>query len=92
MTRPFRPSNGTGGDIFMAGFCNRCIHMLDDGRPPCDILGRSLGYSIGDPEYPAEWIEDDDGSNASCTAFQLPQDQNQPPVTPRCTETKDLFG
>jgi hypothetical protein len=92
MTRPFRPSNGSHRDSFMAGFCfNQCVHFRPEHGPPCAILGRVLAYDIDDDEYPREWVREDDGSNARCTAFQLPTDPDQPPVTPRCNETKDLF-
>lgn len=91
MTRPFRPSNGTDGDIFMAGFCHRCEHMQDDGRAPCEILGRTFVLDIGHADYPTEWIQEDDGSNARCTAFTLPRDPDEEPQTPRCPFTKDLF-
>jgi hypothetical protein len=70
-TRPYRPSNGTEGDLFHSWFCFRCQHDSEDN--PCDILTRTFALPLGDPEYPAEWIEDDvswpQNSNPRCTAF-----------------------
>lgn len=69
MSKPYRPANGTEGDFFMEDFCYRCKHDSEDN--PCEILGLTFWYSIGDPKYPGEiWIVDDDGlSNPRCTAF-----------------------
>ncbi len=69
MSNPYRPSNGSEGDYFMADWCARCTK--DTVAVPCPILGASFCYQIGDPLYPPEWIVDDDGlSNARCTAFE----------------------
>ena len=70
MSKSYRPSNGSEGESFMAVFCNRCKKDADYENP-CEILGRSFWHQTGDPEYPAEWIMDDDGlSNPRCTAFE----------------------
>ncbi len=70
-TRPYRPANGTEGDLFHSWFCFRCQHESEDH--PCDILSRSFAFALGDPEYPVEWIEDDvhcdNDTNPRCTAF-----------------------
>lgn len=88
MTRPYRPSNGTEGMSFMDSFCfNGCKHETKE--KPCQIMGRSLGYSIGDPEYPKEWIQEDDGSRPRCTAYQ---EIGSDPATPRCDKTEDMFS
>ena len=63
----YRPSNGTEGEMFMAEFCERCMHEGDDEKC-CDILMRSMCYSKDDPEYPEEWRFDATG-NPTCTAF-----------------------
>lgn len=72
--RPYRPSNGSEGDYFIADWCARCLkYRTDDERDEseCDILTRSFWYDLGDKEYPTEWIVDDDGlSNPRCTAFE----------------------
>jgi len=71
----------------MGAFCfNGCKHETDD--KPCQIMGRSLGYSIGDPQYPAEWVQDEDGKNPRCTAFEL---EGEPDRVPRCDKTEDMF-
>lgn len=69
MAKLFRPSNGTGGDIFCAEFCDRCEKDRRQDRP-CKILTRTLIYSVDEPEYPQEWIYGEDGSPL-CTAFVL---------------------
>jgi hypothetical protein len=70
-TIPYRPSNGTEGDLFHSWFCFRCQHESE--ASPCDILSRSLAFALDRPEYPTEWIEDDvpypQYSNPRCTAF-----------------------
>lgn len=87
MTEPYRPSNGTEGDIFMAKFCfNGCKHHTVQN--PCMIMGRSLGYSIGDPEYPKEWVQDGYGDNERCTAYGH---ESVPDMVKRCDKTKDMF-
>lgn len=58
----YRPANGTEGDIFMESFCDRCVNGAD-----CEIQDATMAFDVDDPEYPAEWIEDDDGPR--CTAF-----------------------
>ena len=70
MTQPYRPSNGTEGLDFTARFCDRCTKGPDDEKD-CDILARSFWHNIDEPEYPTEWIVDDDGlSSPRCTAFE----------------------
>jgi hypothetical protein len=70
-TRPFRPSNGTGGELFCEQFCYRCKRDVDEN---CEILGRTLIYHIDDPEYPIEWVQDDvpypQHAYPRCTAFE----------------------
>lgn len=99
-TEPYRPSNGTEGEIFMSCFCHRC--ELDKGfreNPEefdsCPIVADAFAYSIDDPSYPKEWVRDEDadimligGNGARCTAFV--EDGQEVPY--RCPETKDMFG
>ena len=66
--------------------CTRCNMEEDAAGPPCGILGRALGYSLGDPEYPAEWIQDDHGPR--CTALTTAPEEE----TYRCEDTLDMFG
>lgn len=80
MSRPYRPSNGAEGEMFMTRYCERC--KKDSEEHPCDILGRSFSYHICDPEYPTEWIYDDDASPIDlgrCTAFE-PDDGREIPA------------
>jgi hypothetical protein len=65
--KPFRPSNGTGGDIFRAHWCDECEKDRYESKP-CRIFTRTLIFGIGDKEYPKEWTYDDDGA-PQCTAF-----------------------
>ena len=83
--RPYRPSNGTESDIFMAQWCERCA-LADYDGDGCMIQLRALAHSIGDPEYPAEWSMTNGGA-PQCTAFAL-----EPPPQPRCARTADMFG
>lgn len=88
-SEPYRPSNGCEGDWFMSQFCEQCaIANLDDDADdlPCSILGRALGYSIDDPEYPKEWVQDEHGKR--CTAFVAEGDE----VPYRCENTIDMFS
>lgn len=69
MSRPYRPKNGHEGSLFMAHWCDRCVH--DTEHNGCEILSRVLGFDITDSRFPTEWIVDDDGlTNPRCTAFR----------------------
>ncbi len=61
--KPFRPSNGTEGDIFCDNYCFQCIHERwahfmdeDNEEDKCEIYSRMMLFDIKDPEYPAELI------------------------------------
>ena len=82
--RPYRPSNGTEGDIFMSKFCFQCARDCEDN--PCQILGRILFNGINDPDYPKEFIEDERGPR--CTAF-IQEGSEVPDL--RCKDTMELF-
>lgn len=62
---PYRPSNGTEGMIFEDNYCSRC---RNDVRDDCEILLRSMLFSIGDDQYPDEWQWQD--GDPACTAFE----------------------
>ena len=73
MTKPYRPANGIDGEAFMEQWCQRCQHI---GAAPeesdCEIVLRSMMHDIDSPEYPQEWVRDDDETphgNPRCTAF-----------------------
>jgi hypothetical protein len=64
----FRPANGSHGEWFMEKFCYQCKH----DNPPdtmCQIIGNTMAHQIDDPEYPSEWIYDDNG-HPTCTKFE----------------------
>lgn len=65
MTEKYRPSNEAEGEIFTRNFCDNCLkaHPYEG----CEILARSIAFSIDDPKYPQEWIKDERGLR--CTAF-----------------------
>jgi hypothetical protein len=83
--RPYRPSNGTEGDMFMAEWCGNCASADYEGDG-CVIQLRALMHKIDDPDYPAEWSLTDGGC-PQCTAFCKDQ-----PAEPRCDKTPDMFG
>lgn len=83
--KPYRPSNGTEGDIFEGRYCARCRVGLRE----CDIVLRAHAFSIGAPEYPNEWRFNNIGV-PMCTAFSDVEGEPTPP--PRCPETLDMFG
>jgi hypothetical protein len=64
--KPYRPSNGTEGEIFMEKWCERC--MLDTEDNPCEILTCALCFDIDESDYPKEWRYDYAG-RPMCTAF-----------------------
>jgi len=91
----YRPSSGTEGEWFMREWCGHCERdkCQNGSKHPddctdddlCQIIGRTLLLSVDDPDYPTEWIEDDDGPK--CTAFVA-----KGGVIPvNDTQTMDLF-
>lgn len=87
MDRKYRPSNGDEGMWFTGTYCMNCIHCDPNPNGPkqCEILGKTLWLSVNDPEYPAEWIYDEQGKPI-CTAWKKwdwgndgnPDDPNNP--------------
>ena len=70
--QPYRPSNGTEGELFKAQFCDRCQldnFNHDTGEGGCGILVRSMCFDIDHPKYPAEWLFGGDGK-PTCAAFE----------------------
>lgn len=85
--RPYRPSNATEGDLFMADWCCRCAHHNhDDAEFACMVQLRALAHNIGDPDYPDEWQLTNAGT-PQCTAFAA-----EAPAAPRCDQTIDMFA
>ena len=67
---PYRPSNGTEGDIFRADWCEKCTKDVDGD---CRIIALSMAYDVDEPEYPKEWRRRADATEwpgAECTAFE----------------------
>jgi hypothetical protein len=70
LRKPYRPSNGTEGEMFYEAWCGRCHRdkAFREGGRGCSILCATLIYPADSPYYPVEWVEDEkDG--ARCTAF-----------------------
>lgn len=64
--RPYQPSNGTEGEMFMERWCHRC---MKDENQDCDIIARTFVYDVKDPDYPKEWRWNGKGQ-PECTAFE----------------------
>lgn len=85
-TKPYRPSNGTEGEIFQSAWCQKCSrdnYDPDTGEGGCYILIFSMAYGIDHPDYPKEWVQDEAGPR--CTAFSAPEPS-------RCPDTPDMFS
>lgn len=93
MSEKYRPSNGTEGAWFINAFCAQCSRSEHNLHPDdasklvgCPILDRTFALDVDDPDYPSEWIEDENGPK--CIAFVLQGD----PIPPeRCKHTRDMF-
>jgi hypothetical protein len=71
LPQPYRPSNGDEGCWFQQKFCDRCERereYREKERSPCSILGLTMALDIDDPDYPKQWVEDENGPR--CTAFR----------------------
>jgi hypothetical protein len=67
----YQPSSGSEGAWFMSRFCDLCKRdaaFRDGTGDSCPIAADTMVYSVDDPEYPREWIEDESGPR--CTAFE----------------------
>lgn len=65
--KPYCPSNGTEGAMFLEYFCEKCKYYGDD-EPECDILSKTFIYDKDNEQYPKEWIYDEEG-NPTCTKY-----------------------
>ena len=72
--KPYQPSNGSEGQDFTESWCNQCEREREyresegeDWEKCCPILGASMANSVGDDDYPKEWIYKD--GKPVCTAF-----------------------
>lgn len=73
MPRPYRPSNGSEGEWFQARFCDQCARDAEYRQTQengCEILANALCFGGDESGFPNEWVEDDDGQNQRCTAFE----------------------
>jgi hypothetical protein len=64
--KTYEPSNGSEGSAFMSHFCENCIF---DEESDCEIIAASMIFKSNEPEYPKEFVYNENG-NPSCTAFQ----------------------
>lgn len=85
--KPYRPSNGTEGEMFQERFCYRCVKDDIENENFCPILTAALWNSIGDTDYPVEWIYDHAG-HPTCKAFD---DGSGHAPSYRCPSTPDMF-
>lgn len=92
----WRPSNGTEGDSFIAGYCGTCARSEhnapdapDDAPVGCPILDLTFLHDVDDPEYPEEWQDDEGKLGPHCTAWVI-EGEVAPPL--RCTRTADMFA
>lgn len=71
MSKKYRPSNGSEGDHFISTFCMNCIHENPNPelKPNCEILTFTMCYDVNEPEYPEEWIYNDQGKPV-CSSFK----------------------
>jgi hypothetical protein len=68
--KPYRPSNGTEGEMFMERYCYHCRKdEHETGGDSCEILCNAFVFDLADPEYPPEWQYTDRGQ-PTCTAFE----------------------
>jgi hypothetical protein len=78
---PYRPSNGTEGEIFMSAWCAKCVRdrARREGDPfeGCDIITMTMAFDIDHPSYPDAWVQDDDGT-PSCLEFTAENEADQP--------------
>lgn len=97
-TKPYQPSNGTEGDIFMGKFCFKCVKLPHDtaAKNQCNILLHTFVYDIGDQQYPKEWISI--SGKPACTAFKDRDEANaerresrKPQAQQGDIKTRELF-
>ena len=69
--KPYRPSNGTEGELFMEMHCYRCVH-----NGPCMIPTFAMSFESGHSQYPKEWVFDAYGW-PTCTAFEKHIDEGK---------------
>lgn len=63
----YRPCNGSEGDWFRAQFCDECQRDRPEVEQYCEILGLTFLHDTDEPEYPKQWVVEND--KPRCTAF-----------------------
>lgn len=69
--KPYRPSNGTEGAIFMGMWCGHCERdraFREDTGDSCPIAADAMVFDVEDEAYPRQWRYDDNGV-PECTGF-----------------------
>jgi hypothetical protein len=68
--KKYCPSNGSEGDWFEDKFCMNCIHTNPDPhkKPQCDIWCSALCFRVDEPDFPKEWIYDENDEPV-CTSW-----------------------
>lgn len=61
--KPYRPSNGSEGDMFRDQWCERCSKAQR-----CRRMMRSMAYEVSDPKYPSELVVVE--GKGVCTSFK----------------------
>jgi len=67
----YQPCNGSEGTAFIDHFCSKCGKDLQED---CDVLTATMILPSGDPNYPTEWVYNENG-NPTCTAFDDVEDE-----------------
>lgn len=64
--KKYRPSNGSEGEMFCREYCDCCSNKY--GPVNCRIELSTMAFGINEPEYPKEWIYDENGK-PKCTKW-----------------------
>lgn len=67
--KPYRPSNGAEGRVFMAHFCQNCVREDREIEDYCPIATAALVFSEHEEGYPTEWRHDFRG-RPECSAYK----------------------
>jgi len=72
--KPYRPSNGSEGEMFSDRYCADCKRDAEFQKDPfgdapgCSIIAMTMALDVDDEGYPKEWVYGADGQ-PTCTAF-----------------------
>lgn len=73
MCKKYRPPNGIEGECFQSEWCYNCWY---NHLNSCQVLMMTTVYDIDDPEYPVEWIYNEQGKPV-CTKFLTYAEHNK---------------